>query len=77
MIENQHCILFTSNDEFVEKVIYYSTHESERLQIVSNAYDYALHHHDWTHRSLLILDALETCPKRNDNRKPFSNELFK
>lgn len=46
-IENFNCIMFSSIDEFIEKVNYYATHNVERNNIIENAYKYFHDHLTW------------------------------
>jgi spore maturation protein CgeB len=63
IVEGEHCAMFNTTEEFIEKVIYYSTHEEERMRIVSNAHRLALAEHQWSNRGNAIRQLIEngTC----------------
>ena len=61
LIDDQVAALFSSVEELIEKVVYYITHESERLHIVHNAYRRAMVSHDWTQRADLMAQYLNSC----------------
>ena len=58
-----NAVIFDDYDDFLSKVLYYSTHEEKRLAIVQRAYESVRQHHDWSHRAKLIMDILKaSCP---------------
>lgn len=61
LIDEDVAVLFSSVDELLEKVIYYNSHESERLRIVDNAYRRAMESHDWSNRADLMMSYLNSC----------------
>jgi len=46
LVENEHVAMFSTKEEFISVVKYYSTHEAERMRIVNSAYRMATMHHD-------------------------------
>ena len=51
LIEDFNCIMFGSLDEFHEKVLYYLSHEEERLKIVNTAFNYFSENLTWKKQS--------------------------
>jgi len=47
LIEDLNCIMFSTIDEFIEKVDYYLNHEEERMKIVNQAYKYFMENLTW------------------------------
>ena len=54
LTEGEDCVMFNTTEELVAKVVYYATHEDERLVIVSNALKRARQGHYWSHRADMI-----------------------
>ena len=47
LIDGFNCIMFSTIDEFIEKVTYYLSHEQERIKIVRQAYKYFNETQNW------------------------------
>ena len=51
LIEDFNCIMFETLDEFYEKVLYYLSHEEERVKIVNTAFNYFSENLTWKKQS--------------------------
>merc|ERR1719331_1575166 len=50
ILEDEHAVMFETEEEFLQKVTRYARNESARMAIVQRAYRWALAKHDWKHR---------------------------
>jgi spore maturation protein CgeB len=51
LYEDEHCVMFNTTEEMLSKIVYYSSHENERLAIVQRAFEHARKHHYWKSRA--------------------------
>lgn len=51
LYEGEHCAMFNTSAELVQKAQYYATHEAERLKIVAKALQHARANHFWKNRA--------------------------
>ena len=56
LIDGYNCVMFSDEDEFFEKAIYYLENESERMVIVNRAYDYFTSKQTWEIRAKEITE---------------------
>jgi len=54
----KHCVVYSSPEDMIEKILYYREHEDERLKIVNAAYEHALKNHTYKSRALRMIDIL-------------------
>lgn len=57
--EGENCAMFSSEDEFFEKAIYYLENESERIKIVNQAYHHFISSQTWKHRAEQVLNTIK------------------
>jgi spore maturation protein CgeB len=50
--------MFSSEEEFFDKAIYYLEHEEERMKIVNQAYSHFINFQTWKHRAMKILNII-------------------
>ena len=63
IVEDEHAVMFSSEEEFMEKVAYYTENEAARARIVKKAYEHVQRQHDWFHRGQAIHESLrQVCP---------------
>jgi glycosyltransferase involved in cell wall biosynthesis len=66
LIEDFNCIMFATLDEFYEKVLYYLSHEEERLKIVNTAFTYFSENLTWKKQSENMTNIFYNyCPQTN------------
>lgn len=66
LIEDFNCIMFETLDEFYEKVLYYLSHEEERLKIVNTAFKYFSENLTWEKQSENMTNIFyKYCPQVN------------
>ena len=66
LIEDFNCIMFETLDEFYEKVLYYLSHEEERLKIVNTAFTYFSENLTWKKQSDNMTNIFHNyCPQTN------------
>lgn len=56
--EDKNCVMFSTENEFFEKAIYYLENESERMKIVNQAYNDFIDSQTWQHRAKQILNII-------------------
>ncbi len=56
LIDGYNCVMFSDEDEFFEKAIYYLENESERMVIVNRSYDYFTSKQTWEIRAKEITE---------------------
>lgn len=56
--EDKNCVMFSTENEFFEKAIYYLENESERMKIVNQAYNDFIDSQTWQHRAQQILNII-------------------
>jgi hypothetical protein len=57
--EDENCVMFSSENEFFEKAIYYLDNESERIKIVNQAYNHFINSQTWEHRATELLNIIK------------------
>jgi len=57
--EDENCVMFSTEDEFFDKAIYYLENEDERMKIVNQAYNHFTNSLTWKHRAQEIKLILE------------------
>jgi hypothetical protein len=57
--EDKHYVAFETPEELIEKVRYYKDNESERRQIVDQAYLHTIDHHTWNNRAETFIKCIE------------------
>lgn len=57
--EDENCVMFSSENEFFEKAIYYLENESERIKIVNQAYNHFINSQTWHHRAKQVLNIIK------------------
>tara|TARA_R100000995_G_C3419658_1_gene93287 strand:- start:443 stop:664 length:222 start_codon:yes stop_codon:yes gene_type:complete len=60
LIDEYNCVMFSDENEFFEKAIYYLEHEDERMKIVNNAHDYFINTQSWNSKALKIKSIIES-----------------
>ena len=60
LIDEYNCVMFSDENEFFEKAIYYLEHEDERMKIVNNAHDYFIKTQSWNSKALKIKSIIES-----------------
>ena len=59
LIDGFNCVMFSTIDEFIEKVTYYLSHEQERIKIVRQAYKYFNETQNWDCRVKELIRAFK------------------
>ena len=60
LIDGFNCVMFSSLEEYFEKVNYYLTHENERLKIVKNAHEYFIQNLTWNKQIVNVTNILNS-----------------
>ena len=72
-----HCVVYDSPEDMVEKILYYTKHEDERLKIVKAAYEHALNHHTYLCRAKRMIDIINwEEDRKSDVIQPALDALF-
>ena len=56
--ENENCVMFSNENEFFEKAVYYLENENERIKIVNQAYNHFINIQTWKHTAEHILEII-------------------
>tara|TARA_B100000131_G_C18022539_1_gene575138 strand:- start:116 stop:1045 length:930 start_codon:yes stop_codon:yes gene_type:complete len=59
LIDGYNCVMFSDEDEFFEKAIYYLENEDQRMTIVSKAYEYFIRNQTWSVKSKNIKSIID------------------
>lgn len=62
----KHCVVYTSPEDMVNKILYYREHEEERVKIVKAARSHALKNHTYHSRAQRMIDILHWQEGRKD-----------
>ena len=59
MIDGHNCVMFSDEDEFFDKAIYYLENENKRMEIVNNAHEHFVSTQSWKTRANQIKNIIE------------------
>jgi len=59
LIDGYNCVMFSDENEFFEKAIYYLENENKRIEIVNNAHEHFVTTQSWKIRSNQIKNIIE------------------
>lgn len=57
--EDKNCVMFSNENEFFEKAVYYLENENERIKIVNQAYNHFIDSQTWEHRAKQLLNIIK------------------
>ena len=59
LIDGYNCVMFSDEDEFFDKAIYYLENENKRMEIVNNAHEHFVSTQSWKTRANQIKNIIE------------------